>query len=285
MFKIKSYEEKERKYILFMLLSAIFTIVEVSAIVFIPEERAKLYPAKFCYRYLAPVFIPLLIMLLKCKKEECKLNKKMIGVLVVSFAYLIWYYIGGEDWVTAIDAPMLLTIQMVNTKKEGMTIAVTIIFAIIALIAIILNKLKKVKDIRKIFIPVLILTCIVILPFQCIFQVGFSRDGFAGKALKGDFVAMSNYIKRDYEKVYLVQGEDDISLFIRAFFGYSMTDYEVINWEDGDTNIEIKDKKVAVIISNKFEGNLSGVAKKEVGLTHMSVYENEEGAENLKVEF
>ena len=69
-FKFKKYEEQDRKFILFLILSAIFTILEVAIIVFIPEETAKLYPYKFCFRYLAVLAVPFVLMFLKCKKEE-----------------------------------------------------------------------------------------------------------------------------------------------------------------------------------------------------------------------
>ena len=116
-FKIKKYEETDRKFILFLILSTIFTIIEVAAIVFIPEERAKIYPDKFCYRYLSILAVPYILMLLKCKKEDVQINKTMILLYIISFAYLIWYYIGQGTGTTAIDAPMLFAIQVTRVLK------------------------------------------------------------------------------------------------------------------------------------------------------------------------
>ena len=73
---IKRYEEKDRKFIIFLMISAIMTIIETALIVFIPEESNKLYPHKFCYRYLLPIMIPFAIMLLKLKTKEVKRSFK-----------------------------------------------------------------------------------------------------------------------------------------------------------------------------------------------------------------
>lgn len=114
LFKFKSYEETDKKFILFLLLSTIFTILEVAFIVFIPEERARLYPNKFCYRYLAVLAVPFMLMLLKCKREEIKFDKKIIAVFAIALFYIIWYYIGQGTKLASIDAPMLFAIQKTN---------------------------------------------------------------------------------------------------------------------------------------------------------------------------
>lgn len=116
-FKMRSYEETDRKFILFLVLSTIFTIIEVAVIVFIPEERAKIYPDKFCYRYLSILAVPYILMFFKCKKEEIQINKTMILLYIIAFTYLIWYYIGQGTGTTAIDAPMLFAVQMTRALK------------------------------------------------------------------------------------------------------------------------------------------------------------------------
>lgn len=114
-FKFKTYEEEDRKFILFLILSAIFTILEVAVIVFIPEETAKMYPYKFCFRYLAVLAVPLVLMFLKCKKEEIKFNNAIIFIFAIALIYIIWYYIGQGTKLASIDAVMLFAIQ----KTDG----------------------------------------------------------------------------------------------------------------------------------------------------------------------
>lgn len=125
-FNIKSYEEKDRKFIFFLILSAVFTIIEVAFIVFVPEERGRVFPDKFCYRYLAVLTVPYVIMFLKCKKEEIKITKTMIIIYTISFIYLLSYYMWRGASTTAIDAGMLFAIQSTCNIKHGRKFGVRI---------------------------------------------------------------------------------------------------------------------------------------------------------------
>lgn len=124
--KIKSYNEKDRKFIFFLILSTIFTLIEVAFIVFVPEERARKLPGKFCYRYLAVLTVPYVIMFLKCKKEDAKMTKTMIAIYIASFAYLLPYFIIRGAGTTAIDAGMLYAIQLTCDIKFGLKFGVRI---------------------------------------------------------------------------------------------------------------------------------------------------------------
>ena len=93
-FNIKSYEEKDRKFIFFLILSTVFTIIEVAFIVFVPEERGRVFPDKFCYRYLAVLTVPYVIMFLKCKKEEIKITNYIYYIIYIPFKllYVAWSF-------------------------------------------------------------------------------------------------------------------------------------------------------------------------------------------------
>ncbi len=287
LFKIKTYNKEDRNFIIFLIFSTIITIFEVSAIVFIPEESGKLYPAKFCYRYLAPLFIPLFLMFLKCEKEHAKISKRMIVIYAISFTYLIWYYIGGKNFVTAIDAPVLFVIQMLNNKTslKGIAVFLISVVAILTFVIIAITKFTKFKDLKKIYILLATISLIIILPEHAILNLSMSNQALGGKMLKADFVTIADYIKRDYDRVYIVSEDEALSIFMRSYFGYSISDFEVIKEKDGNREIDIEAKKTIVLVANNFKGRLEGVSKKEINTTHIYVYENEAESSILKVEF
>ena len=95
--KLKYYKDEDKKFIKLITLEAIFAIVEVSAIVFIPEEGGKLFPSKVCFRYLAIFFIPYLLMFFKCPKEQLKINKATIITYLIILIYLTMYYTMADN--------------------------------------------------------------------------------------------------------------------------------------------------------------------------------------------
>ncbi len=284
LFKFKSYDEKDRKFIMFLLLSALFTIIEAATIVFIPEEREKLYPAKFCYRYLAPIFVPLLIMFLKCKKENVKISKGMIGVYLIALLYLGWYYLGGEDWVTAIDASVLFVIQMLCEIIHLRRLKVLgVVFAVLVVIGMIL--VNKKEKLQKIYMVFLVIGCIIIFPMHYRQHSRYLNTGRMGVMLKPDFVTTSEYIGREYDKVYLIVDEEELSFCMRSFFAYSKSDFELIQQFEGDRNIEVNNRKIALIVADNFKGNIEGATKVDLDTNYIHVYVVEENQKELNVKF
>ncbi len=200
---IKKYEKNDSKFVIFLILASIMTIIETALIVFIPEESNKLYPYKFCYRYLFVLMLPFLVMLMKLKKEEIKINKKLIIIYGIIFAYLIWYYIGQGAKLTIIDAPMLFCIQYVYKKFLGLALMIT--FLIISIGMLVLHK-KNLKYIKTTYIEIMVL-CSLILSLQYWRAIiSQSNNDILGRILKPDFITISESIGRDYDRVYIAKG-------------------------------------------------------------------------------
>lgn len=287
LFKFKSYEENDRKYILFLMLSAIFTILEVAIIVFIPEENAKIYPYKFCFRYLALLAVPFVLMLLKCKKEDIKFSKGIIFVFAIALLYIIWYYIGQGTKLSSIDAPMLFAIQRTNVnsfEKYKFGVCLMLIASFVATGIIILHKMGKIKNIKKIFVGFVIIGLVGIAPVNWYWNIMQSNIDCGGKKFKPEFVKVSEYIKRDYDKVYIINyASPKYGAEMRSIYGYLFTDYELI--KKGETNLNINDKKIAVITTEDFDGKIDGLEQVEIGTSNIKVYTNFNNSENLRIEF
>lgn len=230
-FKFKSYEENDRKFIVFLMLSAIFVILEIAIIVFIPEETAKVYPYKFCFRYLAILSVPLVLMLLKCKKEDIKLDLKTILAFAILLIYIIWYYIGQGTKLASIDAPMLFAIQKTDgdlLPTKPFAVCVVAMFALIAIAMIVLTKLNKIKDVKKVYIMLTVIGLIVLMPINSFWHLHQANSNFAGEQLQQDYIKIADYIKRDYDIVYIIDCKDKTS--IQRIYGYLFTDYSVIDY-------------------------------------------------------
>jgi len=189
-FGMKKYEEHDRKFILFLLLSTLFTILEVSAVVFIPEEAGKLYPFKFCFRYLAPLTAPYILMFLKCKKEDIKIDKKVIVLYIIMFAYLIWYYIGQGTKLASIDACMLFAMQKTSGDLfdgRWFRIYEIGIFTLSAIGIIGAYKLNKIKDIKQAYIILSIIVLIILFPLHNYWHIHQANSNFARKYNKTRF--------------------------------------------------------------------------------------------------
>lgn len=263
-FGFKKHEEKDRNYIIFLLLSTILTILEVSAVVFIPEEAGKLYPYKFCYRYLAPLAVPFVIMFLKCKKEEIKINKKVIIAYIIIFAYLIWYYIGQGTKLASIDAGLLFAIQKTGgdffkTKKFG--VAVITAFLLITVVVIALYKKNKIKNIKTAYVILTIIGLIVLFPLQSYWHIYQANFNFSGRRLKPDYIKVAEFIEKDCnskywdkekDKVYIVKNFTQKSVMdLRSLYGFLNVDYQLIDISE-EVKIDIDGKQALLVIPKDY---------------------------------
>lgn len=223
---IKRYEEKDRKFIIFLMISAIMTIIETALIVFIPEESNKLYPHKFCYRYLLPIMIPFAIMLLKLKTKEVKITKSITIIYIIMFSYLAWYYLGQGSITTAIDAPVLFCMQYVY--KEKLSIVLILMFAIIS-IAILLHSKKKIEDIRKIYIMAIIVGVAIFTPIYWKNIINLSNNYTLGDLLQPDFEIIAENIKDRYDKTYIIDSKENVYKYVRTIGGQLKNDYRVVS--------------------------------------------------------
>lgn len=299
-FGFKNYEEKDKNYIIFLLISTIFTILEVSAVVFIPEEAGKLYPYKFCYRYLAPLAVPFVIMFLKCKKEDIKIDKKVIIAYIIIFSYLIWYYIGQGTKLASIDAGLLFAIQKTGgdffkTKKFGVAIITALLLTTITVIA--LYKKNKIKNIKTSYITLTIVGLIILFPIQSYWHIYQANINFSGRRLKPDYVKVAEYIKEMYDTEYLNKEKDKVYIVknftqksvmdLRNLYGFLNVDYQLIDISE-EVKIDIDGKKALLVIPKDYStyglletsGTLDNVYFRDT--EYVNIYEISKGLGEVK---
>lgn len=107
-----------------------------------------------------------------------------------------------------------------------------------------------------------------------------------GNITKPDFVKVSEYIKRDYDKVYIVKNFAQKSGFdIKNIYGHLISDYQLIDISE-EVNLDIDGKdKVVVIIPKEFEITIKGANKLDIETEHIDMYENipSNGEINIKL--
>lgn len=281
-FKIKQYEIEDRRLIMFLTACSIITIIESAAIVFVPEERGKLFPDKVCFRYLAPLIMPYIIMFFKCKKENLKIDGKMISVFAIAFVYLIWYYIGQGVRLTEIDAPMLFAIQKIHQgRPENFNAYFILITFFLTACITLLNKLEVIKDLKTIYIEIFITTCVILFGINCYLNVNnTSKRIYQGEILKNEFVKLANYTDRDYDVVYVM----DYLTPIRLFYGYTKSDYSLLNTKY-EINIDISGKKIMLISPTIKHINVEGADSVDIGTPNISVYVSDKKYDKLHVDY
>lgn len=285
LFNINKYEKQDKKLIIFLLLSTILTILEIVMIVFLVDETGKKHPDTFHFRYFALYTVPYIVMFLKSKKEDVIINKKIIAIYIISFAYLIWYYLKGGTTSTAICAFFIYSIEAINVKMSYIFgVSLMVLLALVSAIIIILNKTNYIKDIKNVFIILTILGLIVICPVSYRIHLNSNKE-IGLKAFEPDFVKVANYIDRDYDKVYMLQFSSGYNRNVRTGFINLISGYKVIDLEKEDETIEnIENKKVIIITSKDFLGTIEGADKKDIGTQYIDIYESDREYQTLKIE-
>lgn len=225
-FNIKKYEEKDRKFIIFLITSTVITIVETVLIVFIPEESNKLYPYKFCYRYFALLMIPYLIMFLKLKKEDIKVHKSMLAVYAIVFLYLIWYYIGEGAHTTSIDSPIMFCMQYLYGK--WLSIMLIIVAFAISINMLIIDK-KNIQNMQFAYIKLMLIGLLFFIHMYWISIMNLSNEKLEGKILQEDFETIIDTVSDKYDKIYLLDGNQENYKYVRTIGGQLKNDYRVIS--------------------------------------------------------
>ena len=105
-----------------------------------------------------------------------------------------------------------------------------------------------------------------------------------GNKTKPDFVKVAEYVKRDYDKVYIVKNSvQESGLNIKNIYGYLMSDYQLIDIsEEVRLDIDSNDK-VIVILPKEFQITINGANKIELETEYIDVYENIPNNREIKI--
>ncbi len=274
LFNYKEYEKEDREFLKFVTLSMIFTVIEVSAIVYIPEETGNMFPGKICVRYLSIFAIPYILMFLKLEEKDIKISK-WIYIITAMFALnLIIYYIKATPKITGIDAYLYLTILTLNMKLNGAgTKLIVLMFGIILVWLDLKREGKVVKKLGS-FIVILITSLIIIMPFNLAQPLYLSNSVAQGTKKMPDYIKLANFLKRDYSKVYAYALED------YYFFGILSCDYKKYYEEE---ELELEQANTAIIVRKDFGGKIEGAKKVDIGLETIDVYVSDETQEKVHI--
>lgn len=279
---INKAEENDKKFILYLTITTILTILEISVIVFIPEERDKILPYKFCERYLAPFFIPYLLMFTKLDKKDLKPTKTLLIICSIVFLYIIVYFIKQGTIVSAIDAPAFFMIQMF--RNGGITRKMfAITYTIIGILILFLWKMDKITNIKKTFMIICIIVLIICFPFNIYSHLLHSNVHFAGQLLKGDFIKISEYIGRDFDKVYILRWDSKLNTAVKLIYPYLFSDYITLYAYGDSVEIETGKEKIAIIVSEDFKGKIIGADKADTETNFAKVYTNAKENSKIKI--
>lgn len=114
-------DEHDRDYLYVMMLFLIVTIAEIILLVVYTENRDFIVPKKFLYRYMFPMFVPFMILMLKALKlsgkelQSVKIRKDIIvftamTLIISAFVMLIYYCIIGNNGMSGLVDGMLFTV-------------------------------------------------------------------------------------------------------------------------------------------------------------------------------
>lgn len=178
--KLRRYmDEHDRDYMYIMLLFLIATIAEIILLVVYTENRDFIVPKKFLYRYMFPMFVPFMILMIKALKlsgeelQSVKIRKDIIAftarTLIISALVMLIYYciIGSNGMSGLVDGMLFTVITNVNNHVWQYSGA---IFALILLIGAIIiqagkgslsGKLCSAKRIIQLYIVVFVIIDIV----------------------------------------------------------------------------------------------------------------------------
>lgn len=274
---IKHYEGKDRKFIIFLVITTILTIIEVSVLVFLHEESGKLFPGKICFRYLGLLLIPYILMFIKCNKEHAKITKPIWITYIVMGLYLLIYYIYIPKYntISMIDGYFLVAISYIDSKWEFFIVTLIFVTAIISAILTYMSANGKIKNLAKIYIQTFVIALILILPINIKIPIMSSNIRNAGLKLYGDYTEIAKFINEEYDILYTY------NFPIYTFYAQVISDYKKIETEE-NIEIESNGKNIVIIMFKDAKATVEGANKANINTKYIDVYINND-KENIRI--
>ncbi|MCI8620620.1 MAG: hypothetical protein HFJ50_02065 [Clostridia bacterium] len=158
-----------------------------------------------------------------------------------------------------------------------------ILASLVSLGIIILKKTKHIKDLKKVFLVFTISGLICLLPAQTYWHRYLSNVDNSGKVLEEDHIKLAKYLKREYNKVYVVGDfTPKYKADVRDIYGYLICDYEVIYIENS-VDLDISGEKTALITTEDLDITVNGAEEKDLGTKYVKLYVSEGDNERLQV--
>ena len=243
-------DEHDRDYMYIMLLFLIATIAEIILLVVYTENRDFIVPKKFLYRYMFPMFVPFMILMLKALKlsgkelQSVKIRKDIIAftarTLIISALVMLIYYciIGSNGMSGLVDGMLFTVITNVNNHVWQYSGA---IFALILLIGAIIiqagkgslsGKLCSAKRIIQLYIVVFVIIDIV----SFVWFPYYNNVYCNGRIIEPQMMQMADEInKGTHDKLIHVCRA---SYLQDSIWGYINEDYMICQLHEYDTMMQ-----------------------------------------------
>lgn len=102
--------------------------------------------------------------------------------------------------------------------------------------------------------------------------------------LEPDFIIISDYLKRDYDRVYIVgEPTPNFKSNVQDIYGYLMCNYEIVELRE-EVDMDITRQKVALIFIKDFDIIIEGLEPKDLNTQYVKIYTNDgSNSERLKI--
>ena len=274
--KRDGYNGTNKAYLYLSVCFIVASIAEIIILVVYTEHRDFVYPAKYLYRYIFPLFVPLFILMVKVYEFptnifSTKIKIRTIGSVVClsSIVLLIYYIIAGTDIASGIVDGLLFTTltNAVNHICKYAGIIFAIVLLAISLIAIYIGKHTNVDDYGlgyKFTLSCYILYFVIFDAINFIQLPYYNNVICGGDDSQRQFIQIAewlNYNEHD-SLIYVCSGYEPKN----SLWGYIKEDYKFMSYDEyllsqEDTTIT---DGVALVIDKEAASNYSFENAEEV---------------------
>lgn len=261
----------------FCLAACILLIVETIFLIVLTEEGVPTIPHKFYFRYFQVLFPPVLIIFIGQIEEEDFLKNKVMWLLSGGcfFVCLCYFkYMRGETVQAIADGYLYLTLE--NITKYFFPYADMLAVALAgAAIAVLIRLICRGREgIEKKVFSLGIVGIVLFWILNCVQLPVYTNIVADGKTIQNDSIRIANYLNEDdCDLYYLIISGEDISSYVRNFYGYVRQTYEVIEPEKvQQLAAEAGEDKEIFLISSRSELDMAGVERIDLGTERLYLY-------------
>ena len=225
---------------------------------------------------MALFMIPYVLMFLKLDEKKTEIRKSLYISIFITGMYMLIYHILANRHIPVIDGYLLVDMQLLDSLWRPSSMILIIMFYVIMMIMIEYKKKEKIKDFSNKFFKLLLIVALIVLPANLIIPVRASNVWRNGIEMEPEYIKLSKYVGRDYDKVYAY------NLIDYNFFGQVLSDYIKI---EGEKHLEIdtSKEKVLVIVNKNSNWKIEGAYKIDTDLDYFDIYESSKNSNILKI--
>ena len=228
------YGKRDRKFISFLILSAVLLLFEIVILIVVTEEGKPYLPHKFLYRYFQVLEIPVLCMFMKMDLRKSNWGKSIywfVGICILMAGY---FAVRGNTMRTAIiDAPEFLLIE--NASRYVFSgLGVVFCGALLLAGGAYYHHFKQ--KFAEAITLIIKIGCLYFIGFFCInlVQLPYYTNTIAsGKQIERDACIIADYLNANNGKeIYYVTGSSD--RYEQAVYAYISDEVTVITPQEAE---------------------------------------------------